>query len=74
MKNDLNIYFFANSTDDKVNTYVEVRGKIKPEIWNPYNGEITKIDDFKYIKRQDQAYTRFPLKLGPVKSIFVVGS
>jgi hypothetical protein len=74
VKNDLNIYYFANSTDEKVNTYVEVRGKIKPEIWYPCNGEITKIDDFKYIKKQDQDYTRFPLILDPVKSIFVVGN
>jgi len=74
VKNDLNIFFFANSTDEKVNTYVEVRGKIKPEIWDPHNGEITMIDDFKYIKKQDQDYTRFPLILDPVKSIFVVGS
>jgi hypothetical protein len=74
VKNDLNIYFFANSTDETVNTYVEVRGKIKPEKWDPYNGEITKIGDFKYIKKQEQDYTRFPLSLDPVKSIFVVGN
>jgi len=74
IKNDLNIYFIANSTDEKVNTYVEVRGEIKPEIWNPYNGEITKIDDFKYIKKQDQDYTRFPLNLDPVKAILVVSN
>jgi hypothetical protein len=74
VKNDLNIYFFANSTDEKVNTYVEVRGKIKPETWDPYNGEITKIDDFKYIKKQDQDYTRFPLNLDRVKSILVVSN
>jgi len=74
VKNDINIYFFANSTDEKINTYVEVRGKIKPETWNPCNGEIMKIDDFKYIKKQDQIYTRFPLNLDPLKSIFVVGN
>ncbi len=74
VKNDLNIYFIANSTDEKVNTYVEVRGKIKPEIWDPYNGDIKKISDFKYIKKQDQDYTRFPLNLDPVKSIFIVGN
>jgi len=74
VKNNLNIYFFANSTDEPVNTYVEVRGKIKPEIWDPYNGEIMKIDDFKYIKKYGYIYTKFPLNLEPVKSIFVVGN
>ncbi|WP_346854546.1 glycosyl hydrolase [uncultured Draconibacterium sp.] len=73
VKDGLNIYFLANSTDDEVNTFAELRGKIKPEIWNPHNGEIMKIDDVVYIKKQDQDYTRFRIKLDPVRSTFIVG-
>jgi hypothetical protein len=66
------IYFFANSTDDAVDTYAEVRGRIKPEAWNPYTGGISAVEDLQYIQKTNQDYTRFPLKLAPVSSSFVV--
>lgn len=67
------IYFFENSTDDEVNTYAEVRGRIKPELWNPYDGTIKTADNVKYIKKGNETFTKFPLKLEAIKSIFVVG-
>lgn len=73
VKNDLNIYLFANSTDEAINTYAEIRGKIRPEKWDPYNGETTRINDVEYIKKEGKIYTRFPLKLESVSSVFVTG-
>lgn len=72
VKEGRDIYFFANSSDDEVNTFAELRGRIRPQIWDPNNGEITKIKDLKYLKRQGQVYTRVPLKLDPVRSVFIV--
>jgi hypothetical protein len=71
-KDNKEIYYFANSSDDAIETYAEVRGKIKPELWNPENGETTLIKEVIYVKKIGQDYTRFPLKLNPVSSIFVI--
>jgi len=73
VKNDLNIYLFANSTDEAINTYAEVRGKIRPEKWDPYNGETAEINNVDYIRKHGQTYTRFPLKLESVSSVVVTG-
>lgn len=66
------IYFFSNSTDDTVNTFVQVRGKIIPQLWNPYNGTISRINNVSYLKEGRRVYTRFPLKLGAVQSTFII--
>jgi hypothetical protein len=71
-KDGRDIYYFANSSNDAIDTYVEVRGKIKPENWNPANGEISKITSYTYLKRNGEVYTRFPLELKAVTSMFVV--
>jgi hypothetical protein len=68
------IYFFENSSDDKVDTWVNVRGRIKPSLWNPYDGTTTAISEVEYITGRDkQVFTRFPLKLDAIQSMFVVG-
>lgn len=71
-KDKCDIYYFANSSDDKVETIAEVRGKIVPELWNPANGETTLIMNVEYITKNGQDYTRFPVKLNAVSSTFVV--
>jgi hypothetical protein len=71
-KDKRDIYYFANSSDDKVETIAEVRGKIIPELWNPDNGETTLFMNVEYITKNGQEYTRFPVKLNAVSSTFVV--
>jgi hypothetical protein len=71
-KDNQDIYYFANSSDDMVETFAEVKGKINPELWNPETGESTLIKDVSYSKKNGQDYTRFPLKLKAVSSTFVV--
>ena len=67
-----NIYYFANSTDDQINTYLNLKGRLKPELWDPNDGGISKINDVHYINIHGQSYTRIKFSLKAVKSIFIV--
>ncbi len=71
-KDNRDIYFFANSSNDVVETFAEVRGNIRPELWDPSTGQITSITQVEHLKKNGHDYTRFPLKLKAVTSIFVV--
>jgi hypothetical protein len=73
-KDNHDIYYFANSSDDRIETIAEVRGKIIPELWNPETGETTTIKEVEHLKKSGQDYTRFPLKLMAVSSTFVVSA
>jgi len=74
-KNDnRDIYFFANSSDASIETYVEVQGRIIPELCNPDTGITIPITAVEYSKKNGQDYTRFPLKLNAVTSTFVVSA
>jgi beta-glucanase (GH16 family) len=68
------IYLFANSSDDAIDTYAEVKGTIKPELWDPATGKITSIVKVEYLNKNGQEYTRFPLSLKAVSSVFVVSA
>jgi alpha-L-rhamnosidase len=71
-KDNKEIYYFANSSDDAIETYAEVQGKIVPELWNPENGETMQIKEVVYSKKNGRDYTRFPLRLKPVTATFVI--
>lgn len=71
-KDNYDIYFFANSSNDTVETVAEVRGIIHPKLWDPATGEITSVTQVEYLKKNGQVYTRFPLKLKAVACTFVV--
>lgn len=74
-KNGKEIYFFANSTDEYIDTKVELRGKLDLEEWNPYTGTVMKKTDVIYEEKENGTiYTKFKLALSPVNSIFVIGS
>jgi hypothetical protein len=71
-KEKKDIYFFANSSNDVIETFAEVRGKINPEVWDPATGKITTIAQKEYINKNGKVYTRFPLRLEAITSTFVV--
>ena len=71
-KEGQDIYYFANSSDDTVETVTRLRGKIRPELMDPATGEVSTILQVKYINRNGQVYTCIPLKLKAVSSVFVV--
>ena len=66
------IYFFANSSDNEINTEVLLRGKLKLESWDPHTGLTNGKLVSETVIRDDQEYTKINLKLNPVKSVFFV--
>jgi hypothetical protein len=71
IKDGRDIYYFANSSDEKVETSVILRGKLKLEEWNPHNGKVEEINA-ESVERYDQPYTKIKLRLNPVKSVFFI--
>ncbi len=72
VKEKRNIYFVSNSTDDGINTMMELRGKINPEFWYPDNGATASVKDVRYVFHDDIEYTQFRFELPAVKSVFIV--
>jgi len=66
------IYFFANVGPAPVKTVARLRGKLKPERWDPHTGRIAAAECTSAIE-EGQPLTRVPLALDPVRSVFVVG-
>ena len=66
------IYFFANSSNNAVNTTVTLRGALeKPMLWNPVDG--TKKDaEYEITTIDGQTVTNVTLKLTAVESVFIV--
>jgi len=73
VRDNADYYFFANSSDDSINTWVRLKGKLKPELWDPHTGAIGAAS-FQNIKQDGQDITRVQLKLGGNKSVFVRNS
>lgn len=71
IKDDRNIYLFANSSDTLVNTYVKLRGRFIPEVWDPHNGK-KSTSEYQNIRNGDIGITRVRLELPPVKSLFIL--
>ena len=72
VKDGRDIYLFANSSDDPVDTTVKLRGRMVPELWDPHTGSTVKAE-YSYLKEHGVDVTRVKLKLDPVKSLFVIG-
>jgi hypothetical protein len=72
VKSGRDVYFFANSTDAKVETAVTVRGRKSLRIWNPHTGE-SEAADVATGEAGGQPVTTMRLILPPVSSVFYVG-
>ena len=70
VKNDREIFYFANSGDDTIRTDLLIRGFHKPELWDPHTGRIEKNIPYEHVHKSGEKYTRFSLELNPVKSLF----
>lgn len=64
------IYFFANSGDNEINTEVLLRGKLNLENWNPHTGKVSRLEKVSYIRENGQTFTRCKLNLKGVQSTF----
>ena len=71
VKDGKSMYFFANSSDAEVDTWVALRGKLTPEIWNPHDGKIGPAE-VEHVIGKEGPVTRVHVKLAPVRSLFLV--
>ncbi len=71
VKDGTHLYYFANSSDERVDTWVRLRGWRALQQWDPHTGAMaTRACD--YLTEHGQTITRFRLVLEPVKSMFLV--
>ncbi len=68
--NGKDIYFFANSSDNEIDTEVLLRGKLNLENWNPHTGVVSRLAKVSYIRENGQTFTRCKLNLKGVQSTF----
>ena len=71
VKEGRSLYFFANSSDQEVDIWVRLRGKLAPELWNPHDGKIGP-SEYTHIPGKGGVITRVRVKLPPVHSVFLV--
>jgi hypothetical protein len=71
VKEGKSIYFFANSADAGVDTWVALRGKLTLETWNPHDGKMGPAE-LEHIAGKEGPITRVHVKLAPVRSLFLV--
>ncbi|TWU38366.1 glycosyl hydrolase [Novipirellula artificiosorum] len=71
IKDDHNLYYFANSTDGPIELDVVLRGQLSLQSWNPHDGHITDVDHATVIDH-GVACTKVRLKMKPVQSVFFV--
>jgi len=70
--NNRDIYFVANSSDNKINTTITLRGTLaSPVIWNPHDGEKYKVG-FEHTTKNGVAVTKVELMINAVQSIFIM--
>lgn len=73
VKDGAHVYYFANSSDDRVDAWVRLRGRHALERWDPHSGAMEPAD-VSHATEKDQAVTRIRLVLDPVTSVFLVGA
>jgi hypothetical protein len=71
IKDGCDMIFLANSSDQAVDTWVRLRGKRTPELWNPHDGAIHPCE-YSHIPGKEGVLTRVRLKLPPVHSVFLI--
>ena len=69
----MDYYFFANSSDDCINTWVRLKGNLKLELLDPHTGAIGAAE-FQNIQQDGQDVTRVQVELDANKSVFVRAS
>ncbi len=67
------LYFFANSSDNVIETDVLLRGRLKLEEWDPHTGTVSNISKVSYLRENGQVYTRCHMQLKPVTSTLWIG-
>ena len=71
VKGKTDVYFFANIGDKAANASVRLRGKIKPESWDPHAGKFS-VPEYSHVIEDGQPVTRVQLALNSVRSLFII--
>jgi hypothetical protein len=71
VKDGRSMYFFANSSDGAVDTWVVLRGKLALEVWNPHDGRVGPAE-VEQVADKTGPVTRVHVRLAPVRSLFLV--
>ena len=66
------VYFFVNIGDTTADAVVRLRGKIKPDTWDPHTGRISAAE-YSQTLEDGQPVTKVRLTLSPVHSVFIIG-
>lgn len=72
IKDGMHRYLLANLGTAPISTWVELRGSLRPELWNPHTGEVSAAE-YSCEKRGTTDVTRGKIELGPIRSVFIVG-
>lgn len=72
VKDDRDIYFFANSSPRAIDAEVILRGEKALRIWNPHTGEQERAE-FAHAETAGQPTTKLRLVLPSVSSVFFIG-
>ncbi len=73
VKDGRSLVLLANSSDGAVDTWVSLRGKLVPEIWNPHDGKMGP-SEYEHVAGKVGTVTRVHVKLPPVRSMFLVAT
>lgn len=73
VKGGRDIVFIANSSDDRVDTTVSLRGAFALELWDPYTGKTRPAPGARVVGTGAHARTEAPVSLDGDRSLFLVG-
>lgn len=67
------VYFFANLGKNAVAEHVQLRGRLRLEVWDPHTGEVSPAD-LAHERQSDVDVTKVRVALSPTKSVFLVAA
>lgn len=72
IKDGKGTYLFANLSGAAVDTYVRLRGKLVPQLWDPHTGAITEQPEYSHLVEDGLTVTRVRIALDNSRAVFVV--
>jgi hypothetical protein len=71
VKDGKDVYFFANLSRAPISTWVEIRGRLSPESWNPHTGDVSKAE-YSHERRGPVDVTKVKIELPQSTSLFII--
>ena len=72
IKDGKHVYFLAHLGNTPLTTQVYLRGTLRPELWDPHTGEISK-PEYMHQKEGAVDVTNLKISLLPTTSVFITG-